>query len=114
MSEYISSEPENFVYTERLLDIINQYLEASDAEFMLDLDGESQLEYVYGRLAESDVDPEFIFAEFSIVDLSEFDERDFIMSDTDARAETLGDIFNHTEAFSKVIEIMNREYSSEV
>lgn len=114
MSEYISGQPEKFAYTDQLLDIVSQYLDAVDAEFMLDLDEQNQIDYVYDRLIERDVDPDFIFREFGIVDAEEIDESDLIMSDIDSRAETLGDIFNHPEAFSKVIEIINKEYSSEV
>ena len=114
MSEYISPKPEKSIYSDKLLDIIEQYLNFSDAEFMLDLEGEDQVTYVYGRLAESNVDPDMIFHEFDIVSLAEFDEWDLVMSDTDARAETLGEILENPNAFSKVIDIINEEYSSEV
>lgn len=114
MSEYVSSEPEKSVNISRLLDIAELYLDIEDVDFASDLADEDKAEYIYARLIEIGEDPEFILGEFAVYELDERDQKDFIMSDIDARAETLGDIFNHPEAFAKVIQIINREHSSEV
>ncbi|MDN5819593.1 MAG: hypothetical protein L0H38_02465 [bacterium] len=114
MSEYIASEPEKSVNISRLLDIAELYLDIEEVDFASDLADEDKAEYIYARLIEIGQDPEFILNEFAVYDLDEGDQEDFIMSDIDARAETLGDIFNHTEAFAKVIQLINRENSNEV
>ncbi len=71
MNEYLSPTNPEHERAVGLEQIIELYLTVDDAEFLVDLEPEDRLGYVYGRLLELGADPDLVLAEFGVTEMED-------------------------------------------